>query len=77
MRILESYFRTGITAVNSERQRCLSPQPARALGAEKLRGGQNFLQDSKKEGSIGNTGSLRCNLLRFLTDIHLNRSGFY
>lgn len=77
MRILKSYFRTGIVPVKSQQRHCLSQQPLQGLGAEKLWGSQNFTQDPLKEGGIGNAGSQCCNLLSFLTDIYLHSSGFY
>lgn len=77
MRILESYFRTGIISVKSQRRHCLTQQPWQGLSAEKLWGSQNFLQDPLKEVGMGNAGSLGCNLLGFLTDKYLYRSGFY
>lgn len=77
MRILKSYFRTGIVSVKSQRRHCLTQQPWQGFSAEKLWGSQNFLQDPLKEVGMGNAGSLGCNLLGFLTDKYLYRSGFY
>lgn len=77
MRILKSYFWTGIISVKSQRRHCLTQQPWQGLSAEKLWGSQNFLQDPLKEVGMGNAGSLGCNLLGFLTDKYLYRSGFF